>query len=257
MPIEFRCINCQKLLRVGDDAVNKKARCPDCGTIQQPGSSFPVPGSNVSPLSPLDSARVGDDFANQQEPGFPFNSPNAFFPPLPTPGSVSNPFAPTSPSTAPSNPFADVNPSAAPYGQATANPYLAPHFVDPAPSNRELVRAKVQAPAIAMLITSGINVLFSLTNLLVMVFAWANARRNANVIEFVFSMLPIALSIGLGLAIIAGASKMRRLERYSLAMTAAVLCIAPCSYCCAISLPFGIWSLVVLLDPRTRDAFES
>jgi hypothetical protein len=33
MSIEFRCPTCTKLLRVGDDAAGKQAKCPQCGTI--------------------------------------------------------------------------------------------------------------------------------------------------------------------------------------------------------------------------------
>ena len=31
MPIEFRCTQCNKLLRTADASAGKKAKCPDCG----------------------------------------------------------------------------------------------------------------------------------------------------------------------------------------------------------------------------------
>lgn len=51
MPIEFRCGQCGKLLRTGDETAGKQAKCPSCGTVQpiplSPGfetfSSPPVP----------------------------------------------------------------------------------------------------------------------------------------------------------------------------------------------------------------------
>lgn len=34
MPIEFRCGQCGKLLRTGDETAGKQAKCPSCGTVQ-------------------------------------------------------------------------------------------------------------------------------------------------------------------------------------------------------------------------------
>ncbi|MFV1966470.1 MAG: tRNA uridine-5-carboxymethylaminomethyl(34) synthesis enzyme MnmG [Pirellulaceae bacterium] len=34
MTLEFNCSECKRLLRVGEEAAGKKARCPDCGNIQ-------------------------------------------------------------------------------------------------------------------------------------------------------------------------------------------------------------------------------
>jgi hypothetical protein len=44
MSIEFPCSQCGKLLRVGDDAAGKQARCPSCGAVQ--GIPYPsTPGA--------------------------------------------------------------------------------------------------------------------------------------------------------------------------------------------------------------------
>jgi phage FluMu protein Com len=57
MSIEFNCSQCGKLLRVGDDAAGKQARCPSCGTVQSipfPSASgagnFPAAVPNESPF---------------------------------------------------------------------------------------------------------------------------------------------------------------------------------------------------------------
>ena len=36
MPIEFECIGCRTLIRVGDEAVDQQARCPYCQTKRPP-----------------------------------------------------------------------------------------------------------------------------------------------------------------------------------------------------------------------------
>lgn len=41
MPIEFRCQQCQKLLRTGDETAGKQAKCPACGSVQ----TIPIPGA--------------------------------------------------------------------------------------------------------------------------------------------------------------------------------------------------------------------
>lgn len=33
MAIEFRCTQCNNLLRTGDDTAGKQAQCPQCGAI--------------------------------------------------------------------------------------------------------------------------------------------------------------------------------------------------------------------------------
>jgi hypothetical protein len=72
---------------------------------------------------------------------------------------------------------------------------------------------------------------------------------------FVIGMCLIGLAID-GL-IAFGALKMMRLESYGLAVAAAVLSVIPClsSPCIALGVPFGIWSLFVLMEPETRNAF--
>jgi len=67
-----------------------------------------------------------------------------------------------------------------------------------------------------------------------------------------------ALEVIIGIIIIVGALKMKRLESYGFAMAAAVLSMIPyLSPCCCLGLPFGIWAIVVLSDGQVRAAFRS
>jgi hypothetical protein len=54
-----------------------------------------------------------------------------------------------------------------------------------------------------------------------------------------------------------GAYQMKTLKSYPLAMTGAIAAMLPCSCCCVIGLPIGIWAIVVLLKPAVKQAFES
>lgn len=50
MPIEFRCTQCNKLLRTGDDTAGRQAKCPECGTVM----AIPVPDQQpVPPSQPM------------------------------------------------------------------------------------------------------------------------------------------------------------------------------------------------------------
>jgi len=62
MAIEFRCPGCNRLLRVGDNAGGRQAKCPECGTIlivplpaaTPAAAPMPAPESRAAPdrLSP-------------------------------------------------------------------------------------------------------------------------------------------------------------------------------------------------------------
>jgi len=81
--------------------------------------------------------------------------------------------------------------------------------------------------------------------------AWANMFSGT--IGVVSSIIGILVS---GL-IFLGATKMKKLESYGLAMAATIIAMIPCfSPCCLLGLPIGIWALVVLLKPEVKSAFH-
>ncbi len=65
MPIEFRCTQCGKLLRTGDDTAGKQAKCPACGTllvIPEPGVAVLQP---IGPQPPHEEQRAGGPLGPQ------------------------------------------------------------------------------------------------------------------------------------------------------------------------------------------------
>ena len=102
MPIEFRCTQCNRLLRTPDDAAGRTATCPQCGatlTIPTPGEGAAAPPAEPEPAPPASSG----------EPS-PFGSS------VPPPGAGETP----GPQPAPS-PFASpTQPSGYEYQQAPA-----------------------------------------------------------------------------------------------------------------------------------------
>jgi hypothetical protein len=60
-----------------------------------------------------------------------------------------------------------------------------------------------------------------------------------------------------GVLILFGGLKMRRLENYGLCVAASVLVMIPIlSCCCIVGLPIGIWALVVISKPEVKSAFH-
>jgi uncharacterized membrane protein/phage FluMu protein Com len=79
MAIEFRCTQCGRLLRTGDDTAGRQAKCPQCGAVMAiPAASTAVPGDAPPPLAPLGGGgpvTAGPQPSQPFEPGCPFASP--------------------------------------------------------------------------------------------------------------------------------------------------------------------------------------
>lgn len=52
MPIEFRCTQCHKLLRVPDDTSGRSSQCPQCGTLQTVPDRGQAEGPQGAPAGP-------------------------------------------------------------------------------------------------------------------------------------------------------------------------------------------------------------
>jgi phage FluMu protein Com len=143
MAIEFRCSQCNQLLRVPDDSGGRSARCPKCQSLMQ------VPAATTASTDPSPSGppRSGPAFGGSFSSG---TAPTTLHPPVPPTGGSSsaasfgpsptkpqgespfggppqspsaNPFAgPALPPKPPGNPFGDGGASSA----ASLNPYAAP-----------------------------------------------------------------------------------------------------------------------------------
>src|SRR6056297_2656398 len=160
------------------------------------------------------------------------------------------------------------------------NPYDAPDPVNsgqsfsggqPAgPPGNAAERLKV--PAIGLIVAMGIGIAFALLGLLQNALGVAGVAPGAmppaeldpegmqqfrgiqmysGGIGIMFGLISIVVAI----VVILGALKMKNLESYNFALTAAILSMVPClSPCCPLGLVFGIWGIVVLQDPQVKAA---
>jgi hypothetical protein len=137
--------------------------------------------------------------------------------------------------------------------------------------NRALAAAKVNAPAIALMVVGGLGILWHLLSLGLNLLGTSlslpgmmadqdAAQRAIQAMSGGVGLVFSALGLGLSGLVIFGAMKMRALTGYGLAMASAILAMVPgfTCWCCCFGLPglpFGIWALVVLLDNNVKASF--
>ncbi|HEX5104047.1 MAG TPA: YIP1 family protein [Pirellulaceae bacterium] len=118
MTIEFRCSQCNQLLRVPDTSAGKNARCPKCQSLMQ------VPSAEGSGASP---PPLPPPFAASGSGGMP-----SFGPPPPASGAGDDPFSFLNKGGGGSSGGGATPPPAGPFGNAGAAPGFVPS--KPAPS---------------------------------------------------------------------------------------------------------------------------
>lgn len=158
-------------------------------------------------------------------------------------------------------------------GQASSAP---PPLIPAGVGGRETALQKVNAPAVALMVTGILNLLFGVWGLVKTAFFPSNLQEldsqlqqlnNPQLVELFHKWMhmvqgPFAIAgslfgLGLSVLILMGAIKMRSLKSYEFSMTAAIVAMLPCvTSCCLIGLPFGIWALIVLTKPEVKSHFN-
>lgn len=141
---------------------------------------------------------------------------------------------------------------------------------------RSVALAKVKSPAVGLMVTAILNILFGVWGMVkAMFFPPDLSRFNAQLqqlhdpqIEAMFQKIihittgPLGIvsslfGLVLSVLILMGAVKMQSLRSYEFCVTAAILAMLPClTPCCLIGLPMGIWALVVLRKPEVKSQFH-
>lgn len=245
MSIEFRCLTCGKLLRVADESAGKKSRCPECGNIQDIPGEPRLAGTNTGGGYPTgtENAATGSPFSGfSTEPPYgpstrASSSPSPFGMPAAGQGSGVNPYA-----DQPDNPY-----------HSPAGGYGAQGGVFAGPMTERVIRGKVQAPAVAMMVMSIIELLGLSLMLLGGLVNIAEHRMDEG--DLVLLVWVIG-SMAIRAVVLAAGVQMQRLRSHTLGMTGAILSLIPCTGCVPLDIGFGIWALMVLSDPSVRAAFR-
>ena len=125
---------------------------------------------------------------------------------------------------------------------------------------------QVTAPAIGLIVTAIIGVLWQIAALLmnllgtglgVMGAAGGAEGGVGTIFSGVIGMALNVIQLLMGGIVLFGGIKMKSLQSYGLAMAGAVLAAIPCtSPCCFLGLPIGIWAIVVLMNQQVKSAFR-
>ncbi len=241
MPEVIACPECQRSLRVSDDLLGERVKCPSCGTEFTAALDTPPNRGEINPQGEI----VRDDspysIRGEEEPGA----------------------APRSRSRRRDEYEEDDRRSPRRSRRRERDDWEDEDY--PARSRRGHARSQVVGPATALQIVGALTVVLSVFSLVVNLMGYGLAANAANqqpqnqadlIANLVGGVCGAIFGILWGGVIAGGATKMRQLENYGMAMTASILAMLPCGLCCVVSLPFGIWSLVVLNQPEVRESFR-
>ncbi|HEX5399674.1 MAG TPA: hypothetical protein VFY06_11575 [Verrucomicrobiae bacterium] len=166
--------------------------------------------------------------------------------------------------------FADVF---APQAPSTLAP---PPLTATGSDGRAVALQQVRSPAVGLMVTAILDLLLGVWSVIQTIFFPPNTQElnsqleqlhNPQAEQFIRTMLhllqgPVAIGlnlfgVALSVLILMGALKMKSLQSYEFAMTAAIVAMLPCvTPCCIIGLPIGIWALVVLRSPAVKSQFH-
>jgi hypothetical protein len=160
------------------------------------------------------------------------------------------------------------------FAEALGTAPAAPAFpVTPAsqpPDGRQPALQAVKGPAIALIATAVVNLVFGIWQCFRLAF-FNDLDRYSRLPQFNDPQLqkllhqlygPVgiascAFQLILSVLLLMGAVKMLALRNYGLALTAAILAVVPClTPCCFIGIPFGIWALVILNKAEVKSEFS-
>jgi hypothetical protein len=227
MASTFECPKCGRELKVPDELLGKKVKCPACQSVfitaAEPAAPPPVAPQSQEVTSPATSG-VYEEPAVEEPPR---KRPRRW-----------------------EDDYEDQD-----YGRPR--------------SRRRRAQSSVTPPAIALMVVGAIYVCVNLGVLVLRIINFSSvinqpppfgAGDPASVTQFKFGVYLgfgiELLGLLLGGLIILGAIQMKNLSSFSLAMTASIVAMIPCHYCCLLGIPFGIWSLIVLLSEDVKSSFR-
>jgi hypothetical protein len=125
-------------------------------------------------------------------------------------------------------------------------------------------RSAVSGPATFLMVVGIIGIVVQILSLVLnllgtgLSFAGGGGDRGMAMMQGGIGIVFNIIAMAIGGLIVFGSMKMKNLQSYGLAMTAAIIAMVPCiSPCCLLGLPAGIWALVVLMKPEVKAAFTN
>lgn len=159
------------------------------------------------------------------------------------------------------------------------NPYQQSPTTPSGKSSKAVALQKVKTPAILLLVSGIISLLTNVVGGSMFAFIYLGMKdelmtqlqNNPNqqqdvpieTLETIFNLYgyggiaSAVLGLIAGAFVIFAATRMMKLQGWGMALTAAIFSLIPCFQgCCLLSIPVGIYAMVVLLDSQVKTAFD-
>ena len=125
---------------------------------------------------------------------------------------------------------------------------------------------KIKLPAVGIMVVgilgilsglySALDVIFGFSASMMEVFDLPSDARQMMAVGSVYGLLSVAINVAGSAFLIWAALQMLKLRGHTLAVVASAIAMIPCWGCCCLGVPVGIWTLVVLLNPEVKAAFD-
>jgi len=133
------------------------------------------------------------------------------------------------------------------------------------PAARATALSKIEAPAIGLVVGAGLGLVVSVGSMGVHALGVLGVPLVRGADERAFVFLSTVWGVGISLVwivlcafVVWAGLGLRSLRSYPLGLAAAVISVLPCmAPCCPISIPFGIWALIVMHAPDVRAQFRA
>jgi hypothetical protein len=263
MPIQTSCPSCFRPLRVPDELIGQSVRCPGCATewIAKPAES--PPAETKPPDSPPPQAEeiLTEAYRETAPAGETPAPPSEGIRGVPAESTLPPP--PPAPAPSPQDEFEDDDDDDDRYFDRLEGRRRKGLQRDYA----RQAKSRLMGPGIGLIIAAGghlLSALYGMANGLMSMALMMSMPRPAGpgpgaapmyIAGGVYGLGGLALLIVGGITLYGGI-EMLRVRKYTLTMTACILALIPCNCCFGLTgIPFGIWGLVVLLDPKIKAAF--
>jgi hypothetical protein len=124
--------------------------------------------------------------------------------------------------------------------------------------DREYALARVNSPAVGLIVVGALGLVYTLAQVAPLVVQLGPRMQGDDLVALGAMGGFGVVALGASILIMIGGLKMKRLESYGWSRAACIMAMIPClSPCCVLGLPFGIWGINVLSDPRVKSAFMS
>jgi hypothetical protein len=132
--------------------------------------------------------------------------------------------------------------------------------------SRKLAREKVALPAIFLMVVGAIGILFAIVRTIIDLtigadqagqnpFGPPNNDPGLKKIQQIANIVGPFLNLAWGLIVLFGGIQMKKLKSRGFVMFSCVWAMLPCTLCCMIGIPFGIWGLVAINDESVKRYF--